>query len=197
MIMARCRSHRRFQGTMVVHTDTKQAAPYVSTEIERLQRRKNSRTPKRRISSEGHSRRAKTARNTESTPTVYSTLVRTLFVLAHFRPGPSDDLFDHVAGWTHDGRVLSESDIVVLEDKFNIMDHRLDHLFHPWVREMRIYDNAYDYMDIPFIVEAVTHTGHDFVMKEASRSERQSVTHALALLHSHLNVPPPNRRTTI
>lgn len=181
---------------MVVHSDAEQVVPNVSTETERLQRRKNARTPKRRISSEGHSRRVKTVGNEQSTPTVYSTLVKMLFVLAHVRPGPSDDLFNLVAAWTRDGFVLSESDIVVLEDKFNAMDHRIDHLFHPWVREMRIYDNAYDYMDIPSIVDAVTHTGHDYVMKVTRRSERQSVTHALALLHSHLNVPPPNRRTT-
>lgn len=134
--------------------------------------------------------------NEELTPTVYSTLVRVLFVLVHVRPGPSDELFDHLAAWTHDGLVLSEADVITLEDKFNTVDYRLDHLFHPWVREMRIYDNAYDYMDIPSIVDAVTHTGHDYVMRSTERSERESVTRALALLHSHLNVPSPSRRTT-
>ena len=182
---------------MVVHEDREHDALDVSTDAERLQRRKRSRAPKKRISLDGRDSKRPRVATDDGAPTVYSTLVKMLFVLSHVRPGPSDELFDVVAGWTRDGTILYESDVIALEDMFNTMDHRLNHLFHPWVRQLRIYDDAYDYMDIPFIVDVVTHSGHDYAMRTDNRSERQSVTHALALLHSHLNVPPPNRRTTL
>lgn len=188
-------SRRRFRGTMVVHDGTRdQSGPLVSTHQERIERRARARAPKRRISDV---RPGKRVGIEQAVPTVYSTLVKILFVLAHVRPGPSDALFDTVAGWTTEGAVLSELDVVTLEDAFHAVDYRLDHLFNSWVRELRIYDAAYDYMDVPFLVDVVTHIGHDAAMKMPDRSERQSITRALTLLHAHLQVPSPSRRTTL
>ena len=191
--------NRLLRGTMVTHDEREHHGLTVSTDAERLQKRKKSRAPKRRISSDGHSRRSKHYKisSEETSPTVYSTLVRVLFVLAHIRPGPCEELFNVVAGWTQEGLTLSESDIVSMEDMFNSVEYRLNYLFHSWVRKLKIYDDAYDYMDIPFIVYAVTHAAHDHVMKSTSHSERQSITVALQMLHAHLNVPSPNRRTSI
>lgn len=187
---------RRYRGTMVMHQDVKQEAPRVFTDGERLKKRKRSRAPKKRLSSPT-GKRYRISKE-QAAPTVYSTLVKMLFVLMHIRPGPSDDAFNVVASWTQDGMVLSEADIIALEDRFHAMDRRLDHLFNPWVRELRIYDTAYDYMDIPFLVDVITHISHDHVMRIADdRPERESITHALALLHSHLLMPPPSRRLTI
>lgn len=180
---------------MVVHDAVAdRGAPEFESERERLERRKRARGSKRRLSTDGSSKRAK--RVERGVPTIYSVLVKVIFVMLHLRPAPSDDAFNAVAAWT-DGRRLAENDVVDLEDLFQVIDRHLDHLFHPWVREVDIYDLADDYLDVPFLVETVTRLAHDFAMNTDDLAERKSITLALSQLHAHLKIPPPSRRTTI
>lgn len=174
--------------------DADPEAPQFESERERLKRRKRSRGSRRRLSTDGTTKRT---RHTEhGVPTIYSVLLKVVFVMLHLRPALSDDAFNAVAAWT-DGRRLSENDVVDLEDLFQVIDHHLDHLFHPWVREVEIYDLADDYLDVPFLVETVTRIAHDFAMNTDDLVERKSITLALTQFHAHLRIPPPHRRTTI
>ena len=43
---------------------------------------------------------------------------------------------------------------------------------------------------IPFIVDVVTHSGHNYVVRTSSRSERESVTHTLSHFCIRISMPP-------
>jgi hypothetical protein len=77
------------------------------------------------------------------------------------------------------------------------MERRLDHLFHPWVRTPSLQDRAHHYLDISFLVNAITHVGHDAVVTSQDADVRRDVTIALANLHHKLGIPPSTRRMTM
>lgn len=184
----------KFRGSMIVHSDVEYDHPKWRTDAERRREKKRNRSGSRRRMS--HSSKSTPH---ESPPNVYSTLMSVIFVVSNIRPAAAQHAFEVLASFTSDERrPLTEDDVIVLEDVINAMDHRIDHVFLPWVQTPSLQDRAHDYLDIPFLVSTITHIGHDAVMRASIEPDmRRGVTVALTTLHTKLGIPPVSRRVTV
>ncbi len=195
------RRNKRFRGTMIVHSSDDSSSSgslaFVRSERERHEDRKRSRKSKRRLSF-GDSPVKKTLKvsaNAQS-KSIYEVLLAVIFALTHNSERHAQGAFDILASFTSSQtRKLDEDAVVMLEEVFNVLHPKLDHLFLPFVHNVDIRDPAERYLDIAHIVHAVESVVHIHVTSDLTKREVREIMEPLKYLNTILERTMRRRST--
>tara|TARA_B110001450_G_scaffold256622_1_gene287802 strand:- start:12536 stop:12946 length:411 start_codon:yes stop_codon:yes gene_type:complete len=121
------------------------------------------------------------------TQSIYDVLLAVVFALTQHSERHAQGAFNVLASFTSSQtRRLDEDSVVVLEEIFNILHPKLDHLFFPFIHNVDIRGPAEQYLDIPHIVSAVEHAVHAQVTPNLSKRDVQELMEPLKYLHTAL-----------
>lgn len=184
--------NKRFRGTMIVHSSDDSSSDgslaFVRSERERHEERKRSRKSKRRLSfGDSPVKKALRVGSSAKPKSIYEVLLAVIFALTHNSERHAQGAFDILASFTSSQtRKLDEDAVVMLEEVFNVLNPKLDHLFLPFIHNVDIRDSAEQYLDIPYIVPVVESAVHMQVTSEISKREIKEIMEPLKYLHSVL-----------
>ena len=177
---------------MVVHSggdsSSDESLAFVRSDRERHEDRKRSRKSKRRLSS-GDSPVKKTTRvgANPKTRSIYEVLLAIIFALTYHNERHAQGAFDVLASFTSSqNRKLDEDAVVMLEELFNVLHPRLDHIFLPFIHNVDIRDSAEQYLDIAHIVPIVESIVHAQITPELSKRDIRERMEPLKYLHTVL-----------
>lgn len=160
----------------------------VRSEGERHEERKRSRRSKRRLSF-GDSPVKKTLRVGPSAKpkSIYEVLLAVIFALTHNSERHAQGAFEILASFTSSQtRKLDEDAVVLLEEVFNVLNPKLDHLFLPFIHNVDIRDSAEQYLDIAHIVPIVEAAVHRQVTSNVSKRDIKELMEPLKYLYTVL-----------
>jgi hypothetical protein len=184
---------------MIVHSSDDSSSDgslaFVRSERERHEHRKRSRKSKRRLSF-GDSPVKKTTGSTAKPKSIYEVLLAVIFALTHNSERHAQGAFDILASFTSSQtRKLDEDAVVLLEEVFNVLHPKLDHLFLPFIHNVDIRDSAEQYLDIAHIVPIVEAAVHTHVTSDVSKREIKQLMEPLRYLHTVLERSMRRRST--
>lgn len=175
---------------MVVHDDVADnSLSYVRSGHERHEDRKRSRRSKRRLSHGDSPVGRKRGATAGSKPprSIYDVLLAIIFALTPNSERHAQGAFDILASFTSaKTRRLDEDAVVMLEEVFNVLSPRLDHLFYPFVHMVDIRDPAEDVLDIAHIVPIVEAEVNANITPTLTRAEIRERLEPLKYLHAIL-----------
>lgn len=186
---------------MVVHSSDDSSSDgslaFVRSERERHEDRKRSRKSKRRLSFGDSPVKKTSGVGSNSKPkSIYEVLLAVIFALTHNSERHAQGAFDILASFTSSQmRKLDEDAVVVLEEVFNVLHPKLDHLFLPFIHNVDIRDSAEQYLDIAHIVPIVDAAVHTQVTSNLSKREVKELMEPLKYLHTVLERTMRRRST--
>jgi hypothetical protein len=114
-------------------------------------------------------------------------LVAVIFALTHNNERHAQGAFDILASFTSSQtRKLDEDSVVLLEEVFNVLHPKLDHLFLPFIHNVDIRDSAEQYLDIAHIVPIVEAAVHRQVTSNVTKRDIKELMEPLKYLHKVL-----------
>lgn len=186
---------------MIVHSSDDSSSDgslaFMRSDRERHDDRKRSRKSKRRLSL-GDSPVHKTLKvgATARPKSIYEVLLAVIFALTHNSERHAQGAFDILASFTSSQtRKLDEDAVVMLEEVFNVLHPRLDHLFLPFIHNVDIRDSAEQYLDIAHIVPVVESAVHTQVSSDLSKRAIREIMEPLKYLHTVLERTMRRRST--
>ena len=175
---------------MVVHDDvssSNSSLAFVRSDRDRHEDRKRSRRSKRRLSFGDSPVKRVAATGSKPPRSIYDVLLAIIFALTPNSERHAQGAFDILASFTSaKSRKLDEDAVVVLEEVFNVLSPRLDHLFYPFVHMVDIRDPAEDVLDIAHIVPIVEAEVNADISPDLSRKEIKERLEPLKYLHTVL-----------
>jgi len=195
------RRNKRFRGTMIVHSRDDSSSDgslaFMRSERDRHEDRKRSRKSKRRLSfGDSPVKRTMGAAATAKPKSIYEVLLAVIFALTHKSERHAQGAFDILASFTSSQtRQMDEDAVVMLEEVFNVLYPKLDHLFLPFIHNVDIRDSAEQYLDISHIVPTVESAVRTHVTLDLSKREIKDIMEPLKYLHKVLERTMRRRST--
>jgi len=186
---------------MIVHSSDDSSSDglltFVRSDRERHEDRKRSRKSKRRLSfGDSPVKRQLKLGATAKPKSIYEVLLAVIFALTHNSERHAQGAFDILASFTSSQtRKLEEDDVVMLEEVFNVLHPRLDHLFLPFIHNVDIRDSAEQSLDIAHIVPIVESAVHTQVSSDLSKRAIKEIMEPLKYLHTVLERTMRRRST--